>query len=290
MDSVGERLSRARRGGSWSRAARAGEDASLRAPAARGRRPGAQRAALEVVEKVLTAPNSRTARWCHRELVTVEHRGLEDPGWRVVASLPARGRAISDGTASPPGRGRRCARAPTVRVGSALLPLSRLRSSGPAGAGRVHSWHCDHAGSAGRVSARRRLRSPRDPRRGDRVRHGAIVPAARLAPPPGRKRSRWDSEADRSLSVSDWVLCRHSAVLAGPLQISSNAVISSEARRFSIRSASARCVAPVIPPHPCRSSRKRDHAELLWRQAVMRTCCSSRGAASHFSPSRARSR
>ena len=42
------------------------------------------------------------------------------------------------------------------------------------------AWHCDHADRRRRTIARRRLRSPQDPRRGDRVRHGAIVPAARL--------------------------------------------------------------------------------------------------------------
>ena len=47
-------------------------------------------------------------------------------------------------------------------------------------------WQRDHADCRRRASACRRLRSPRDPRRGDRVRHGAIVAAARLAPPPGR--------------------------------------------------------------------------------------------------------
>ena len=52
------------------------------------------------------------------------------------------------------------------------------------------AWQTDHAVRRRRASARRRLRSPRDPRRGDRVRHGAIVPTARLAPPHGRKRER----------------------------------------------------------------------------------------------------
>jgi len=50
----------------------------------------------------------------------------------------------------------------------------------------------------GRTSARRRLRSPREPRRGDRVRHGAIVPAARLAPPHGRRHERANSEGRTS--------------------------------------------------------------------------------------------
>jgi len=61
-------------------------------------------------------------------------------------------------------------------------------SSHPGGGPRSRfiSWHCDHADRRGRTSACRRLRSPRDPRRGDRVRHGAIVPAARLAPRHGR--------------------------------------------------------------------------------------------------------
>ena len=40
---------------------------------------------------------------------------------------------------------------------------------------RSQSWHCDHADSAGRMTARRRLRSPRGLRRGDRIRRGAIV-------------------------------------------------------------------------------------------------------------------
>ena len=48
------------------------------------------------------------------------------------------------------------------------------------------AWKRDRARWSRRTSARRRLRSPRDPRRGDRVRHGAIVPEARLAPAPGR--------------------------------------------------------------------------------------------------------
>ena len=46
--------------------------------------------------------------------------------------------------------------------------------------------HCDPAGQGRGTIAHRRLRSPRDPRRDDRVRHGAIVAAGRLAPPPGR--------------------------------------------------------------------------------------------------------
>jgi hypothetical protein len=60
-------------------------------------------------------------------------------------------------------------------------PLARRRRQAPAASTRplLRSWQSDHADLRGRTSACRRLRSPRDPRRGDRVREGAITPRQR---------------------------------------------------------------------------------------------------------------
>ena len=113
-------------------------------------------------------------------------------------------------------RGEPAARCPTRATARRLTPASRgtaRASSGqcsrpPRAARQLSAWHRDHAGSAGRVSARRRLRSPLDPRRGHRVRRGAIVPVARLAPPHGRLQNfdRRRRRAGADVCFEGWVL------------------------------------------------------------------------------------
>ena len=74
--------------------------------------------------------------------------------------------------------------------------------------GSPSCWRSDRRVPLSRTIAGRRLRSPRDPRRGDRVRHGAIVPAARLAPPPGRLQNfdRRRRRAGADVCFEGWVL------------------------------------------------------------------------------------
>ncbi len=57
-------------------------------------------------------------------------------------------------------------------------PLARRRRQAPAASSRplLRSWQTDHAVRRRRASARRRLRSTRDLRRGDRVHGGPITP------------------------------------------------------------------------------------------------------------------
>jgi hypothetical protein len=99
-------------------------------------------------------------------------------------------------------------------VGVGCLQLGRLGGHELLSTGQLsRTWHCDHADRRRRTIARRRLRSPRDPRRGDRVRYGAIVPAARLTPPHGRlqnfdrrhRRTRADVWFEGWLLATAWI-------------------------------------------------------------------------------------
>ena len=122
---------------------------------------------------------------------------------RRAIARRCRGRPLAGEGGHDPTRRSRDPRCPEAAANKAingveLVPASlpRAATGSPARA-RSQSSETGHAGRRRRASARRRLRSPRDPRRGDRVRHGAIVPAARLAPPPGRKRKRRTTRRDR---------------------------------------------------------------------------------------------
>ena len=117
-----------------------------------------------------------------------------------------RARTLREVTSRSPLRTRSCApawpgadrRDPSVAV--ALVRASRLRA--------IAYRQSDHALGRCGVIAVRRLRSPRDPRRGDRVRYGAIVPAARLAPPHGRLQNfdRRRRRARADVCFEGWLL------------------------------------------------------------------------------------
>jgi hypothetical protein len=88
---------------------------------------------------------------------------------------------------------------------------NRSRPSG-SGSGRVFPRECDRAASQRPVIACRRERSPRGPRRGDRIRDGAIIRRWRLAPPPGRLQNsdRRRRRAGADVSSERWVLADES--------------------------------------------------------------------------------
>ena len=75
-------------------------------------------------------------------------------------------------------------------LGFAGCETARGIGVNPASGGTAGVAATSHTESREHTTARRRERLPRDPRRGDRVSHGAIVPAARPAPPRGRLRQR----------------------------------------------------------------------------------------------------
>jgi hypothetical protein len=142
------------------------------------------------------------------------------------------------GGATPRARGRLSAAVgctePTMRGSSAVTATWSERLS--------HPWRTDHAVRRRRASAHRRLRSPRDPRRGDRVGEGAIVGGGASAPAPWaiaelRSATAGEHEPPAAMSAgclhpsgSELATGRPAAAQPGPCDTATPALLVAEGR------------------------------------------------------------